>query len=137
LARATAQDGDPAAARAALEAMLAEAAPDAPWAPLVRREIEGLAAGAGPTRDEVAAAEALPAAERTTMIRGMVERLAQRLRSDGDDPDGWLRLMRAYAVLGERDKAREAAEAARRSLSHRPEAVVGIEALARELGLGS
>ena len=40
------------------------------------------------------------------MIRAMVERLATRLHENGSDVDGWLRLMRAYMVLGDRDKAR-------------------------------
>ena len=48
------------------------------------------------------------------MIRGMVEGLASRLEENPDDLDGRLRLARAYKVLGERDKAREAlAQAAR------------------------
>ena len=39
------------------------------------------------------------------MIRGMVERLATRLKQNGDDVEGWLRLVRAYMVMGDRDKA--------------------------------
>jgi cytochrome c-type biogenesis protein CcmH len=42
------------------------------------------------------------------MIRGMVERLAERLKQQPDDLAGWQRLARAYGVLGERDKATEA-----------------------------
>lgn len=34
-------------------------------------------------------------------IRGMVAGLAERLRAQPDDPAGWVRLVRAYAVLGE------------------------------------
>ena len=45
------------------------------------------------------------------MIRGMVRRLAVRLKQNGDDVEGWLRLVRAYMVMGDRDKARRAAEA--------------------------
>ena len=40
------------------------------------------------------------------MIRGMVARLAGRLHDNGADVEGWLRLVRAYAVLGDRDKAK-------------------------------
>ncbi len=48
------------------------------------------------------------------MIRGMVrDRLATRLAQDGSDVEGWLRLMRAYMVLGDRDKAQRGAEDAR------------------------
>ena len=44
--------------------------------------------------------------QRQKMIVGMVEGLAERLKKDGGDFEGWLRLVRAYTVLGERDKAR-------------------------------
>ena len=43
--------------------------------------------------------------ERMAMIRSMVAGLAERLESEPDDLDGWLRLSRAYLVLDERDKA--------------------------------
>lgn len=46
--------------------------------------------------------------ERERMIRSMVERLAARLETSPDDRDGWLRLARAYDVLGEAEKAKEA-----------------------------
>ena len=50
-----------------------------------------------------------PEEQRTEMIRGMVDRLAERLSREGSDVEGWLRLVRAYMVLGERDKAERAA----------------------------
>jgi cytochrome c-type biogenesis protein CcmH len=45
---------------------------------------------------------------RDTMIRAMVQRLADRMEKTPDDVDGWQRLARSYNVLGERDKARAA-----------------------------
>ena len=57
--------------------------------------------------------------DRGAMIRGMVARLADRLKQNGDDLDGWQRLLRAYMVLGERDKAHAAAADARRALRQR------------------
>ena len=51
------------------------------------------------------------------MIRGMVQRLADRLEGKPDDPEGWRRLANAYRVLGEDAKAAEAearAKAAKR-----------------------
>ena len=42
------------------------------------------------------------------MIQAMVDRLAARLAEVPDDADGWQRLGRAYAVLGERDRAAQA-----------------------------
>ena len=46
--------------------------------------------------------------QREAMIRSMVERLAARLETNPDDRDGWLRLARAYEVLGEAEKAEQA-----------------------------
>jgi len=50
-------------------------------------------------------AEPMTAEARAEMIRGMVDRLAARLEADPDDAEGWQRLGRARAVLGERDQA--------------------------------
>jgi len=50
------------------------------------------------------------------MIRGMVARLAERLKKDGSDFDGWMQLVRSYVVLGERDKAMSAAADARSTI---------------------
>jgi cytochrome c-type biogenesis protein CcmH len=38
------------------------------------------------------------------MIQGMVAGLAARLEAAPDDPDGWVKLVRAYAVLGDAAK---------------------------------
>src|SRR5262249_37457983 len=52
-------------------------------------------------------------ADDNAMIRGMVERLAARLREKGADVNGWIMLVRSYLVLGERERAEAAAAAAR------------------------
>jgi cytochrome c-type biogenesis protein CcmH len=69
------------------------------------------------------------------MIRGMVEKLSDRLHHDGSDLEGWLRLVRSYMVLGERDKARAAAGEARHALASDPEKVRRIDELVKGLGL--
>ena len=46
----------------------------------------------------------------------MVDRLAGRLKQDGNDVEGWLRLVRAYMVLGDRDKAKSALVEARQAV---------------------
>jgi cytochrome c-type biogenesis protein CcmH len=74
-------------------------------------------------------------AQRVDMIRGMVQRLADRLHTNGNDVEGWTRLVRAYAVLGDRDKAKDAAADARRALSDRPDDIKKIDALVKDLGL--
>jgi cytochrome c-type biogenesis protein CcmH len=72
---------------------------------------------------------------RRDMIRGMVTRLADRLHDHGADVEGWLRLVRAYVVLGDRGKAKEAAAEARRALGERPDDVRRIDDLVKGLGL--
>jgi cytochrome c-type biogenesis protein CcmH len=69
------------------------------------------------------------------MVRGMVARLAERLAADGSDIDGWLRLVRAYVVLGEQDKARAAAADARSAVASDPEKIRRLDDLVRSLGL--
>ena len=46
--------------------------------------------------------------DRMAMIRGMVAGLAERLKNEPDDIEGWQRLARSYGVLGEAEKARDA-----------------------------
>src|SRR5437868_11742610 len=69
----------------------------------------GPAAGGAPSAADVEAVQAMSPAERQAMIRGMVDRLAARLDANPDDAEGWQRLARAYAVLGETEKAEAAA----------------------------
>ena len=78
--------------------------PPAPAAPAAPPESADLAAP-GPSAADIANAAQMSDADRQAMIRTMVERLATQLQSAPGDLDGWLRLARAYAVLGERDKA--------------------------------
>ena len=138
LGLAAEQDGRPADAAAAWRALVATAPADAPWAEFVRAEIarvEGARVEGGPTDEQIAAASDLSAEQRTAMIRGMVDRLAERLRHDGSDLEGWLRLVRSYMVLGDRDKARAAASDARRALAGEPDKLRRVEELMKGLGL--
>jgi cytochrome c-type biogenesis protein CcmH len=54
----------------------------------------------GAERDQAAAAQAQMA-----QIHGMVAKLAEEMKSRPDDLEGWLRLGRSYAVLGQPDDA--------------------------------
>jgi cytochrome c-type biogenesis protein CcmH len=89
----------------------------------------------GPKAEDVAAASQLAPQQRDQMIRGMVDRLAARLREDGSDVEGWLRLVRAYMVLGERDRARAAASDARRALVKEPDKIRRLDDGVKGLGL--
>ena len=75
--------------------------------------------------------------QRQEMIRGMVAQLAERLKTDGADVDGWLRLVRSYAVLGDRAKALAAAADARRALAGDPDKLRRLDELVKGLGLES
>jgi cytochrome c-type biogenesis protein CcmH len=136
LGLAAEQEGDKARAREIWGRLVAEAPQDAPWAQTLRERVATLGAGPGTTQDGLAAKiEALPEAGRMNAIRGMVEGLASRLAQNGQDLEGWLRLVRSYTVLHEPGKARSALVDAKRNLAGDPSAVARIEALARELGL--
>lgn len=128
LGLAAEQDGRPDEAAAAWRALLADAPADAIWRPMVAEALARVAGpqapaqpqpqaqAPGPTQEQMAAAAGMSEGERTAMIRGMVEGLAARLKDNGDDVQGWLRLARAYMVLGEPDKARATREDARKAL---------------------
>ncbi len=121
--------------------LLAQAPADAPWVVYVRQALARLdpsaatSAPPGPTTQDVASAADMSASDRDQMVRGMVERLAARLSADGSDVEGWLRLMRAYVVLGDRDKARAAAADARRALASDPDKLRRIDEGAKNFGL--
>ena len=135
------QDGNRQAAADRWRAMLADAPADAPWVGFVRAALgrvtgEPVPGATGPGDADTAAAANMSDEQRAAMIRAMVVRLADRLHADGGgDVDGWLRLVRAYAVLGDRDKARDAAADARRALASRPDDIKRIEDLVKGLGL--
>jgi cytochrome c-type biogenesis protein CcmH len=78
-----------------------------------------------------------PDADQAAMINGMVSGLAERLKTDGSDLEGWLKLMRAYTVLGRRDDALGALKRAQGNFAGNQEALGQIERLAKSLGLSS
>jgi cytochrome c-type biogenesis protein CcmH len=62
----------------------------------------------GPSPQDVQAAEAMAPSDRSAMIRGMVDRLANRLEKSPRDTDGWIKLIQSRMVLGETELARQA-----------------------------
>jgi cytochrome c-type biogenesis protein CcmH len=97
----------------------------------------GSASPSAPAMSSLApAAPGGPPQAQDQMIRGMVDRLAARLREDGSDVDGWLRLLRSYMVLGEADKARAAAGEARNALKGDADKLRRLDEGAKSLGVG-
>lgn len=158
------QDGNFREAASTWRRMLEAASPDAPWRRMVEERFAaanaklgddalpppaaaqappGAVAGRspanpdepGPSREQVAAAQQMSASERSAMINQMVEGLAERLKADGNDLQGWLRLVRAYTVLGKRDKAADALKSARENFQGDEKALAQLTELAGSLGL--
>jgi cytochrome c-type biogenesis protein CcmH len=67
--------------------------------------------------------------------RAMVDMLAARLKADPNDALGWVRLMRAYTVLGETDKAKEALASARKTFATNKDAQTAFTTAAKALKL--
>lgn len=86
-------------------------------------------------RQAIAAAEGQPAPqfdnEQMAAAQGMVESLAARLDAEPDDPEGWVRLVRSYAVLGDAARRDAALASARTRYAERPEVLQALDAAAR------
>jgi cytochrome c-type biogenesis protein CcmH len=157
LAMAKEQDGRLADALADYKALLGEAPPGASYRAALDQRIRQVAARmggsaqapdkapdraptkgpAGPTAADLDAAAKLGPEERERMIVGMVEGLAQRLKANGRDLPGWLRLINAYAVLGRQEEARAALAEARHTFAGDASALADLARLAATLGFGT
>lgn len=67
--------------------------------------------------------------------RAMVDMLAARLKADPNDALGWVRLMRAYTVLGETEKAKQALSDARKAFADNKDAQTAFTTAAKTLKL--
>ena len=67
--------------------------------------------------------------------RAMVDMLAARLKADPNDALGWVRLMRAYTVLGETEKAKQALSDARKAFADNKDAQTAFNTAAKALKL--
>jgi len=137
LGLAAEQDGRRTDAAAIWQGMLDKGPKDAPWRGVVQAAVTRVTNPAAPalSDDAMAAANGMSANDRETMIRGMVERLASRLRQNGDDVEGWLRLVRAYIVMGDRDKAKGAESDARQAVGSDAERLRQLNEGLKNLGL--
>ncbi len=151
------QAGDPKAAVADWLALLRESPPGAPWAGELRRVIADTAGRAGvdvaaqlaasgavavagsappsPSAEQVKAVQAMAPTDQQAMIRGMVDRLAARLKANPKDAGGWVRLMRARMVLGDPAAAAAARRDALAALAGDAAGTAAIAAAAGELGI--
>ncbi len=148
LALAMKQEGKSADALAAFRKIVATSPKDAPWLPLVNDHIASLDGGVqsgqsaeagpklgNPTADDIAAAQDMSAGDRTAMIEGMVGSLAEKLKADPKNFEGWMRIIRSYSVLGQKDKAAEALKQGLKVFPAEGNEGKQLLALAGELGL--
>jgi cytochrome c-type biogenesis protein CcmH len=142
LGLAAEQDGNHGRAATIWRELVASAAPGAPWVDDLRAAIARVEGDAparnpqSPNDEQMAAVSDLNTDQRELMVRGMVEGLSTRLhQEEALNLDGWVRLVRSYLVLGERDKARAAAIDARRALATDPSKLQRLNDLIKQLGI--
>ncbi|MCA3555327.1 c-type cytochrome biogenesis protein CcmI [Aestuariivirga sp.] len=130
------QQGKADEARAAFEAFLKDTPADAPWRPMLLAEMQDMSAKP-PALDQQTMADAsqMSGADQQAMIRGMVDGLEQKLAANPDNLEGWLRLIRARAVLGEAGKAKAAYDRAKGQFASNPDALSQIDGLAKEMNV--
>ncbi len=113
LGQVAAQRGDNARASALWSSLLPDVQPNNPLHDLLVNRLAMIRAQSGGAPD----------------IHTMVEGLATRLKSQPNDAPGWQRLVRAYSVLGDKDKARDALASGRKALKND---IAGLAALNAE-----
>ncbi|MBB3314395.1 MULTISPECIES: c-type cytochrome biogenesis protein CcmI [unclassified Rhizobium] len=136
------QAGRTADAKAAFETLAKQSPADAPWLPLVAEHVAkngGAAPNAlgNPTAADVAAAEGMNAGDQQQMIKGMVESLDAKLTEDPNNLEGWLRLVRSYAVLRDKDRAVGALKRGLAAFPASSEQGKKLLAVARELDIAT
>jgi cytochrome c-type biogenesis protein CcmH len=144
------QTGRPDRAFRTWDALLRQGPPDAPWIAPIRAQIEEIAALAGivnytlpaaapampgPSSEDMQAAQDMTPEERQDMIRGMVAQLSDRLANEGGTPEEWARLIAAYGVMGESERAAAIWTEAQQVFKDRPQALATVRAGAERAGL--
>jgi cytochrome c-type biogenesis protein CcmH len=125
LARARISGGDVAGGLADWRALAASLPPGGQLQTALAAEIQQV------TRTGKLAEQAQPEAPPQVgpaQIQGMVDGLAQRLAAHPDDAAGWVRLVRAYTVLGETGRRDAALAEARRRFAGRADVLSALDA---------
>lgn len=146
LALSLEQAGKTDEARNAFAALLKDSPEGAPWIPLLQAHLQNTGgadvaaapkaqAPGGPSAEDVAAASNMSAEDRQAMVAGMVESLDARLRENPDNFEGWMRLVRSYAMLKNDEKARQALADGLKAFPPAGEQGKQLLALAQQLGV--
>lgn len=89
----------------------------------------------GPSPDQMAAAAALPQGQQDMMVAQMVDGLADRLKREPGDTDGWIMLLRSRMQLGETAKAQAALRDATAALRNQAADLRRVREAATALGV--
>jgi cytochrome c-type biogenesis protein CcmH len=122
------QDGKRTEAMRIFKELIDQAPPNAAWAADVKAalaRVDGKPDGAPVVSKQAAAGG--QAGPQDHAVQGMVDRLAGRLKQDGSDPDGWVRLVRSYVVLKDESKKTAAIADARKALAGDAEKLAKFE----------
>ncbi len=133
LAVAAEDSGDLAGARQSYQDMLRMPLRD-DWRGAIQAKLAALEAK---EKGELTPSVSPEQAAQQAMIEGMVARLAERLEQQGGDVREWLKLARAYSVLGKNQDAAATLSKARERFAGNAEALKQIDALAASLGIKS
>ena len=135
--------------------LLLQTPEDSPWIEPIRAQIEDVAIAAGvndfelpklvktapvapisgPGPEDLKAAKDLSNSERMDMIQGMVQRLSERLATQGGTSQEWAQLIRALIVLEDEDQATAVWEDAKSVFAQYPDDLAIIESVAKETGV--
>ncbi|KAA3514420.1 c-type cytochrome biogenesis protein CcmI [Agrobacterium rosae] len=148
LALSLEQAGKTDEARNAFAALLKDSPEGAPWIPLLQAHLQNTGgadiaaapkpqAPGGPSAEDVAAASNMSAEDRQAMVAGMVESLDARLKENPDNFEGWMRLVRSYAMLKNDEKARQALADGLKAFPPDGEQGKQLMALAQQLGVSA
>ena len=99
------------------------------------RAFDGVMQGEMPVLDGVTTKNGMPAKPTAADINGMVEKLAQKMKDNPSDPQGWIMLARSYKVLKRYSEAVEALRKARSIVGDEPENLLQLaDVIAMERG---
>lgn len=90
---------------------------------------------AGPSAEDLSAAQEMTMDERQEMIQGMVARLSDRLATEGGTAPEWAQLIGALGVLSEQERAKAIYSEAKTRFASDAEALAKLEAAASMAGL--
>ncbi len=104
---------------------------------ILSKEAAGKGEFKGPNTEQIKDASKMNSVDRKTLIKGMVARLADKLKDEPNDFDGWVRLIRSYTVLKRNNDARVALKNARNQFKNDPSLLKKLNSFAQQINLST